>query len=349
MRRARAGRRGGGGLEPAALQGRSLPAPSLSLPGRLAAQRLEPRHGGSIGELVGWLPVQAQDGRAAELAVRARMRGVTAGDVEAARVRERSIVRTWAMRGTLHLVATEDVGWLLGLFGERYLAANARRRAQLGLDEAATERGVRVVRELLGERGPSTRREVAAALAVAGVAHAGQATIHVLYAAALRGEVCYGPYRGREETFVLLADWVRPGRAWSREAALGELARRYARAHWPADGADFAHWSGLSAAEARAGWARVGAVAEPEAGGRSVRLLPAFDPYMLGWRDRSFAVPAALAKRVHPGGGMILPTVVVDGVVVGTWRLRGGEAVVEAVEAVDGLEGEVADVRRFLG
>jgi hypothetical protein len=298
---------------------------------------------------VGWLPLQAQDARAAALAVRARMAGVTAGDVERARVEERSVVRTWAMRGTLHLVASEDLGWLLGLFGERYLAANARRRAQLGLDQAATGRGVRVVRELLAERGPSTRREVAAALAAAGVAHEGQATIHVLYAAALGGEVCYGPGQGREETFVALREWTRVGRARSREAALGELARRYAAAHREADGADFAHWSGLAAADARTGWARVGDVAAPGAGGRSVRLLPAFDPYLLGWRDRSFAVPAGLAKRVHPGGGIIRPTVVVDGEVVGTWRLRGGEAVVEAVEAVDGLGAEIADVRRFLG
>jgi hypothetical protein len=300
-----------------------------------------------VSELVRVLPMQAQDARGAALAVRARTTGLTVADVERARVEERSIVRTWAMRGTLHLVAAEDLGWMLGLFGERSLAGNRRRRAQLGLDDDATDRGVRVVRELLAARGPSTRREVAAALAEARVAHEGQATIHVLYAAALSGELCYGPYRGREETFVRLAEWVKLEPMGSREAALGELARRYAAAHWPAEAADFAYWSGVPAAEARAAWARVGEgrdrweVSQVSTVSQvSHRLLPAFDPYLLGWRDRSFAVPSELAKQVHPGGGMIRATVLRDGEVVGTWRLG---------ETVEGAEDEVADVRRFLG
>ena len=286
------------------------------------------------------LPIQAQDARAAGLAIRARTRGLTAADVERARVGERSIVRTWAMRGTLHLVATEDLGWMLALFGERYLASNRRRRAQLGLDDDATERGVKLIRDLVVSRGPATRREIAASLAAAGVAHQGQATIHMLVAAALRGLVCYGPYRERQETFAYLPDWTSIEPPPSREVAAAELARRYAAAHQPADGGEFAYWSGLPVGEARAAWAGVGEVAEPEPGGDSVRLLPAFDPYLLGWRDRSFAVPAALAKQVHPGGGMIRATVVRDGEVVGTWRIG---------EAVAGAEAEAADVRRFLG
>ena len=310
----------------------------------MAAQRLEPRHRGGVAGLVLSLPIQAQDARAAALAVRARTTGLTMADVERARVEERAIVRTWAMRGTLHLVATEQLGWMLGLFGECSLAGNRRRRAQLGLDDDATERGVRVVRELLAGRGPSTRWEVAAALAKARVAHEGQATIHVLYAAALKGEVCYGPSRGREETFVRLPEWVRVEPMRAREAALGELARLYAAGHWPAEAADFAYWSGLPAAEARAAWTPMaegnGGRKVSKASRVSTRLLPAFDPYLLGWRDRSFTVPSALAKQVHPGGGMIKATVLRDGEVVGTWRLG---------EPVEGAEDEVADVRRFLG
>jgi hypothetical protein len=246
------------------------------------------------------------------------------------------------MRGTLHLVASEDLGWILGLFGERSFAAGARRRAQLGLDDATIERAVALVRDLLASHGPATRPEVAAALAAAGIPHEGQATIHVLAAAAHLGHACYGPSRDGRESFVYLPDWLRLERPPSRDTASAELARRYVAAHWPADGGDFAYWSGLPAAEARAAWSAVlpPPSSPPESHTDTLRLLPAFDPYLLGWRDRSFAVPSALAKEVHPGGGTIRATVLRDGEVVRTWRVG---------EPVDGAEAELADVRRFLG
>jgi hypothetical protein len=330
---------------------------------RLRVQRLAPRHADGVAGLVRALGgVQAQDPAAAALAVRARTVGLTAADVERARVGERSVVRTWAMRGTLHLVGAADVGWLLRLLGPRLVAAGRHRRAELGLDEGASVRGVALIRDRLAGAGALTRGELAAALAAAGIPYRGQATVHLLVRAALEGHVCHGPLRDGEPTFVPLDGWLPPAPAPPPDP-VAALARRYRASHAPADAADFAYWSGLGAAEARAGWAAsddaaVGEDAAREAAGPIVRLLPAFDEYLLGWRDRSVAVPAAHARRVHPGGGLIHPVLLVEGRALGTWRRvgRGGrlELRVEPFEELPpvlrpALEEVAAEVGRFLG
>jgi hypothetical protein len=112
-----------------------------------------------------------------------------------------------------------------------------------------------------------------------------------------------------------------PNAVVDRDAALGELARRYLRGHAPAADIDLAAWSGLPLRDARRGLERAGDVASPAPGRIPPRLLPAFDPYLLGWKDRSFAVPDALAKQVHPGGGILRAVVTDDGLVTGTWSL----------------------------
>src|SRR5579864_8913333 len=101
--------------------------------------------------------IQAQDARAAALSIRARSTGLSAADVEQARVQERSIVRAWGPRGTLHLLATEDLGWLLSLFGPVFIAGDRPRRMQLELDDETSARGARAIRDILASQGPMTR------------------------------------------------------------------------------------------------------------------------------------------------------------------------------------------------
>src|SRR6266566_2791927 len=136
---------------------------------RLRAQRLTPRSGDTISdvallvkELCG---IQAQDARAATLALRVRSAGLVAADVERARVQERTIIRTWGQRGTLHLLETKDLGWLLPLFGPVFIAGSRRRRAELGLDEDTCSRGMRIIRDVLASQGPLTRDELVEHLA----------------------------------------------------------------------------------------------------------------------------------------------------------------------------------------
>ncbi|HEV2125016.1 MAG TPA: crosslink repair DNA glycosylase YcaQ family protein, partial [Chloroflexota bacterium] len=169
--------------------------------------------------------VQAQEISSATLALRARAVGLTSNDVHEARVGERSVVRTWAMRGTLQLLASGDVGWLLPLVASRFLPGARRRLAQLGFRGDALAKAVTLLEKMLTEEEPLTRPEVAERLARRGIGTEGQAAYHLIRLAALEGLVCMGPDRGGESTFVLLRDWLRPQSTLEGEAGLAELAR----------------------------------------------------------------------------------------------------------------------------
>lgn len=352
---------------------------------RAAAQRLHrPDGADALAVVRGLLAVQAQDVRAARLALRARTSGLRATDVDVALTEDRSLVVGWLMRATLHLVAREDYAWLLGLTAPQGDAGSRRRLAQEGVTPDATERAVAAIERALGADGPLTRADLGARIAAAGVRAEGQALPHLLALAARRGITVRGPVDGGEQRFALARDWlgarpVVPLAGEARVAALAEIARRYLGGHGPASAADIAAWSGLSLGDARRGLRAIAPEISDVAGAGDLvdlvarpadddspppavalapRLLPAFDPYLVGWRDRALAVPARHARRVHPGGGMLRAVATADGRAVATWgaRRRGGRLAVEiepfgrigaAVHAA--LEEEAADVARFEG
>jgi hypothetical protein len=347
---------------------------------RLRAQHLTGPPATSVEPIVAALGgVQAQDPVAATLALRARSRGLTAGAVERARDDDRSVVWTWAMRGTLHLVAAADVGWMLGLLGPIFAAAGRRRRAALGLDDDLCERALAVLRDILADTGPLGRAELVRRLAGRGLAidAGGQAPAHLVAYAALRGVVCRV---GNGPAYALLDDWLGGAPpAMDPDRALAELTRRYLGAHGPADAADLAAWSGIGLRRARRGLEHVAGElrAVPTAAGPAwtlaaapprrlsarptrpqVALLGHFDPYLLGYANRDLALDRRFAGRIQAGGGFIQPAVLVDGRVVGTWRRqRSGDRLDIALEPFEELpegvaaplEREAADVARFLG
>jgi len=324
--------------------------------------------------------LQAQVLGAAWLGVRARSHGISRAALDRALNEQRSIVRSWLMRGTLHLVAADDVRWLLQLLGPVFVRAGATRHAQLGLDDALKSRGVAAIRRILADAGPLTRYELVDRLRKLDINldPKTQAPIHLIQLAALQGILCLGPDRdGGESTYVLLDDWVSPAPAPPRETALAELARRYFGAYGPATVEDLVAWSGLSTAEARSAvsGARSGlseVVIQGQTGLISkrrlesgvipanveVRLLPAFDTYLLGYRRRDLAVPEPLQRRLQRGGGWLHPAVVVNGRAVAAWTLpnsggRSGQVRVEPVGRLGaavqhGVEAEVRDIGRFL-
>jgi hypothetical protein len=227
------------------------------------------------------------------------------------------IVRTWAMRGTLHLIAAEDLPLMLAIFGPLHIERGQRRLTELGLPSELAERSTADAAAILAEDGPLTRHELSARLRERGVAveAEGQAAIHVVRRAALAGVLVEVGVRGREELYGRLD----PGPLPDRDAALAELGPRYAAAHAPATAEDFAVWSGLPAADVRRAWQDPEPPSgEPEEG--PVRLLPAFDEWLLGWASRDLVLPARHAPRVLRGG-IIRPVVIADGRVVATWRL----------------------------
>jgi len=343
---------------------------------RAGAQLLDrPTELGPSGIVRHLLAVQAQDLPSARLALRARGEGFGRADVDAA-LGDAALVTAWLCRGTLHLVGREDYSWLLGLTAPRRLANSRRRLGQEGVAPGDAERAVRIIESALGEEGPLTRPELAARVAAKGIRSDGQAAPHLLALAALRGRVVLGPMRGERQAFALTRDWLGtdpPAQLTgdARRPALAELARRYLRGHAPANAADLSRWAGLALGDARAGLRAIGdeleelgdGLVEP-AGRRSdpgrlpPRLLPAFDPYLLGWRERAYVVPGEHERRVYPGGGLLRAAAVVDGLAVATWSARreGGQLRV-AVHTFEGLtrgvserlEAEAADVARYEG
>jgi hypothetical protein len=303
---------------------------------RVAAQLLHRPRRRAVVELVRQLAgVQAQVRSAAGLALRARTIGLKAGQVDRAREHDRSIVHTWAMRGTLHLIAAEDYGWLVPLVTEPSMANAHRRLKQEGVPADHSAKAVRLIGSLLEREGPLTRVEIADRLRRQGIQTAGQAIAHLAWLAAAQGVICYGPDRDGAQCFVLVKDWLGETKAMERDKALAELAVRYLRAHAPGGPADLAFWSGIRIGDATRAWKSIAdRLIEVEtargrqwslrgpskaAPGGIVRLLPAFDEYLLGWKDREVALAAEHRAKVNRGGGWLHPVVLVDGHVVATW------------------------------
>ncbi len=288
--------------------------------------------------------IQAQDSTAADLGIRVRGQDITARAIRTAYEDERSIVRGWFMRGTLHTIPADDARWVLRLLAPRIIAGTGRRYQQLGLDDDLRQRADRLLRHALATHGPLSRAELTEHLATLDVPQDGQAPFHLIRHAALTGVLCHGPQRDGQATYVLLDDWLpTTSSPPDEDAALAELARRYLAAHAPANAEDFATWSGLPATWARRAWgklARSGAITEygtlttlaerkeepgPPPSTPDVRMLPAYDNYLLGYRSRDASVPALHQAHVWPGGGVIRPTVLADGLAIATWA-RGSRA-----------------------
>mgnify|MGYP001820081755 CR=1 FL=1 len=297
-----------------------------------------PVRGDSVAAVVTWFgAMQAQDYVSGLWSLGARLPATTRTEVEAA-LERREAVRTWPMRGTIHLVPAADARWMVEELGVRTLAGAARRRAQLGLDEATAERAVDVLATALVGGGRLTRAECLDALSEAGIAVDGQRGYHLLRFASQRGVTCIAPNRGSEQTFVLLDEWVGCSNRPSRHEALATIATRYVRSHGPVTRSDLARWTGLTSADTAAAVAAAGdalttvevegrsmlitpdALAEPPPPSDTVLALPGYDEYLLGYKDRALMVNPAHAQAIVPGGnGVFQATIVRAGRVIGTW------------------------------
>jgi hypothetical protein len=286
--------------------------------------------------------VQAQDFAGGKWAIGLRLPDVTEAEIEHA-IAERTIVRTWPMRRTLHFVAAADIRWMLGLTASRADAGFAPRYRQLELDERTFELAKDAIVKALSGGRQLTRRALYRLLEDAGIGldgggrlDSGQTRgLHILSHHAMTGLICYGSHLGKQPAFVLLDEWVPKSRGLDREEALAELAMRYFTSHGPATIEDFVWWAGLTVREAKAGieMGRGHLVAEA-AGGRTywlprdartdvsspaVHLLPPFDEYTVAYKDRS-AILAPEHAPLAASGGVFRPIIVVDGRVVGTWK-----------------------------
>lgn len=357
------------------------PDETRRLAGRLEAQLLGTHRASSTEDVLErLLAVQAQDPRGARLAVRSRSTVADGSDVDGALSGRRSAVISWLNRGTLHLVAAADYWWLHPLTTPQVVQGNDRRLRQLGVGRREADRGVDVIVGTITDEGPRTRQELRGALDGAGVRTEGQALVHLLAAATLRGHIVRGPVHGGQSAFVAVRDWLGPPPdPLDEPVALARLARRYLAGHGPASADDLAKWAGITLGRARAGLRAIdgecvaepgGLVdlaarpgrrsARPGSGGRRPpsprwpppRLLGAFDPVLHGWVDRSLV--AGAHKGVVTTNGVFRPTALVGGRVAGTWTLAAGRLRLRLLEPVGptaerALRREGRAVLTFLG
>lgn len=288
------------------------------------------------GDVVAWLgAVQAQDFAGAKWSLALRLHGATDTDIIQA-IDNRTIVRTWPMRGTLHFVAAADIRWMLELMTPRVIASSASRAKNLELTDAIVQQCKALFTQRLEGGNQLTREEMYEIMEQEGISTANGRGNHILWRAAQEGDICFASHQDKQPAYALLDEWVPPGPKLSREEALAELVRRYYTSHGPATVHDLVWWSGLKVSEIRKALSIVaGDLIRETVGGveywmtptittppsSPAYLLPGFDEYLLGYKDRSAVLDPQHASSVVPGNnGMFMSTIILDGRVVGLWK-----------------------------
>lgn len=318
---------------------------------RMERQGISPAFAGGAADCVRWHgAMQAQDLGQARWALGVRVRGLLASDVDAELARG-AIVRTWAMRGTLHLLHREDAPWVVDLVEAANRAKARSLHKHLELDAASLARSVEVICGTLEGGRALQRKEVFAAVEAAGISTEGLRGSFMLYEAAHLGLICLGPIAGKQDTYILADEWLPASKPKPREEAIAELALRYFLSHGPATLEDFVWWSGLGVREARQGitdvadelervafedkeyWLGQGDIGGADHAG--TMLLPGFDEYLIAYRNRSHILEEAHSSKVISSNGIFRPFILHAGRVVGTWKLDKGKVKIEAWGAFD--------------
>lgn len=301
---------------------------------RLHNQKLENADLDRPDEVVAWLgAVQAQEYAHAKWALALRLHDAKEGPLEAA-FNDGAILRTHVMRPTWHFVRPEDILWIQALTGPRIHAANARRYRELELDEHVLRRSSDIIVEALAGGRFRTRPELGAVLERHSIPASGQRLSYIVMRAEIHGLICSGPRRGKQFTYALLSERAPSARMVPRDQALALLVRRYFTSHGPAQVSDFVWWSGLTAADTRAGldmnrshlvsetiagktyWQAASASIVETVSPRAI-FLPDYDEY-ISYRDRTAIVEPGHAFPAT--NAEFNAMIAMQGVIVGTWR-----------------------------
>lgn len=329
----------------------------------------------SVRGLVVWHGAkQAQEYTHAKWAIGLRLPGATNETIEQA-IHAGEIVRTHILRPTWHFVSANDIRWMMRLTAPQIALQGKARERELGLDAETFKRTNDLIVKALEGGHQRTRKELAEVIEQADIPTDTHRMVHIMFRAELDLLVCNGSPRGKEQTYALLDERIPPGPMLEREEALAELARRYFTSHAPATIQDFTWWSGLKVGDARAAldaiktdlkslpldnltyWMpkdlELTAQVEP-----SVHLLPAFDEFMVSYKERGASLEPSYAAQAITGNGIFKPIVVVNGRVKGVWsRTEKKNAV--AIDCVlfdnlgtadqEGIERSAARLGKFLG
>lgn len=319
--------------------------------------------------------VQAQDFAGAKWAIGLRSNRLTDSDVERA-FTDGSFLRTHLLRPTWHFVAPEDIRWMLALTAPRVRAQLAYMDRQLELDQTFFRKSKALLVRTLQGGNQFTRAELERAFQQAHIPAAGQRLGHLLMHAELDGLICSGPRRGKQFTYMLLEERVPAVKTRSRDESLAELVRRYFLTRGPATFKDFCVWSGMTLADARNGMDMVktefvneivddqsywfsGSVTPGPRNSPLAHLLPNYDEYFIGFKDRSAIgklADQAGIKRNDPA--LLANLLLLNGQAAGGWRrtLKQDAVIVEvslitrlAKAEEQAVRGAAEEFGRFLG
>lgn len=278
--------------------------------------------------------MQAQDYEMSKWAVGVRLQQATNDLVEQA-LNDGRIIRTHVLRPTWHLVAAEDIRWMLDLTAPHVARLNSSMDRMLGLDERTYQKSNKIIEKALDQYSCLTREELMQHLKASGLDIHENRPAHYMFAAELSGLVCSGPRKGKQITYMLMDERVAASPKRTREENLAALALRYFKSHGPATIKDFAWWSGLNQTDVKKGiaacgksliceninnidyWMTESSFATPVL---AVHTLPAFDEFMVGYSDRSPSVHPDTARMAILGNGIFKPILVSNGEVTGTWK-----------------------------
>lgn len=304
---------------------------------RLASQQIFVSKQKTEKEVVRWMgAMQAQDFPASKWAVGARLPGSTEKKVEAA-IDSGEIIRTHIMRPTWHLVSAEDVYWMLELSAPQIKTAAGSRDRELELTEKAFSHCTTLLEKWLRDNNFLPREELTKLLADAGFSNDNNRVSHILMRAEIDGIIGSGPTKNGKQTYALLAERVPVKKLMKREEAAVELARRYFTSHGPATMPDFAWWSGLPVKECRQAIEAIkqdfvaevidGAtyffhpeVKVSEAASEKIFLLPAFDEYLISYKNRTAMLTFENHLKAVSNNGIFWPVIIHNGQVIGSWK-----------------------------
>lgn len=288
-------------------------------------------------EIVGWLgAMQAQDYGMCKWAIGVRLPNSTDKEIEKA-IDDGKIIRTHVLRPTWHLVLPEDVRWMLELTAPQIKTLMRSRNKELGLTEAVFAKSNKIIAKALSDGNHLTREELIEKLEKAKIPTQDYRSGHLLLHAELDGIVCSGASKGKQRTYVLLDERIPQTKKLHKEEALAKLAKIYFSSHAPATLKDFAWWSGLSLTAAKQALELVkpdfisetigeqtywlpSSFSIPKNKIPTVHLLPAFDEYLISYRDRNASIVLEHQHRTFSSNGIFWPVIVVDGQVVGIWK-----------------------------
>jgi len=304
---------------------------------RLRNQQIASTNFKTVKELVGWMgAMQAQDYNQAKWAIGARLPNLTEEQIEAA-FNQGEIIRTHLMRPTWHFVSSDDVYWLLELTAKQIKSTTKSRHRDLGITENDLKKSKEVfVKSLEGNRS-LTREELGDQLNQAGINTFEQRLPHILMDAEIDRIICSGVTRGKKQTYALLAERVPEKKTFTKDEALALLGKKYFNSHGPATLADFVWWSGLPITDARKAieMNKANLISEtigadtywfsdsvnlPTSSPDSVYLLPAFDEYLISYKDRSASIKADHNTKAISNNGIFRPVIVVNGQISGLWK-----------------------------